>query len=70
MTVFPVPKFFESKVAVPLTVKTSPETRLSAYVTVAAVEALYTRLVAVMVTFSVRRVMSAVVVGAPVMLRR
>ena len=38
-TVFAVPTTFVANVAVPLTVKTSPATRLSLYVAVAAVVA-------------------------------
>ena len=65
VTVFAVPMFLSLNVAVPDTVKTSPDTRLSKYDTVAAVFALYTRLVAVIVTVRERKLIAAVVVGAP-----
>ena len=70
VTVLRLPKFFESNVAVPLTVKTSPETRLSEYVTAAVVDALYTRLDAAIVTLSDRNVMDEVAVGAPEVLSK
>ena len=63
VTVFPVPTVAESKVGVPLAVKESPLIRSSVYVTDAAVDPLYTLLVAVMVTTRGFAVMFAVVVA-------
>ena len=62
VTVFEFPTVFEAKVAVPLTVKSSPAIRLSEYVTLAAVVLSYTLLLAVIVTARLRAVMFAVVV--------
>ena len=59
VTTFVVPMFLSLKVAVPLTVMTSPLTRLSAYVTVAFVLPSYTLLLAVIVTFKVLDVIAA-----------
>ena len=58
-----MPTFLSLKVAVPLTVMTSPETRLSAYVTVAAVVPSYVLFDGVIVTLSVRGVIDAYVIG-------
>ena len=63
VTVFALPTVFELNVGVLLTVKMSPETRLSAYETDAVSAPSYTLLVAVMVMLSVRAVMFAVVVA-------
>ena len=65
VTVFDVPIAASENVAVPLTVKTSPAMRLSAYVTDATSLELYTLLVAVIVTESDRGVIVDVAVGAP-----
>ena len=59
VTVFPVPMFLSLNVAVPLAVRTSPTTRSSAYVTLAASLPSYVLLAAVIVMFSVRGVMFA-----------
>ena len=63
VTVLPAPTFLLAKVGVPLTVNTSPATRLSAYVTEAESVPSYTLFEAVMVTARLREVMSAVVVA-------
>ena len=63
VTVLPVPTFLLSKVGVPLTVRTSPETRSSVYVTVADVVRSYVLLLAEMVTVKLRVVMFAVAVA-------
>ena len=62
-TVLPVPMFFVSKLAVPVTVRTSDGRRSSEYVTLAAVSASYVLFDAVMVTASVFAVMFAVFVA-------
>ena len=62
VTVFAFPTFLSLKVGVPVTVRESPETRLSAYSTLAVVVRSYTLSLAVMVTANDRRVMLAVVV--------
>ena len=61
-TVFPAAAVFEEKVAVPLTVKISPDTLSSLYTAVALVVASYTFVSATAVTVRVRTVISAVVV--------
>jgi hypothetical protein len=66
VTVFVFPTVFDENVAAPVTLKRSPETRLSVYDTDAVSVPSYVLLFAVMVTFNVRTVMSAVVVGDPV----
>ena len=65
VTVFPVPTFLSAKDGVPLTVKMSPEIRLSAYVTEAVSVASYVLFVAVMVTARDLGVIFAVAVGEP-----
>jgi hypothetical protein len=63
VTVFELPTVLEENVGVPLTVKMSPDTRLSAYTTDAVVDPSYTLLLAVIVTFKDRDVMFAVAVA-------
>ena len=63
VTVFELPTVLEENVGVPLTVKMSPDTRLSAYTTVAVVVPSYTLLLAVMVTVNARAEMFAVAVA-------
>ena len=65
VTVRAVPTCLSGNVAVPLTVRESPEMRSSAYVTVALAEPLYVRSAEVIVTSSDFAVMAAVAVGAP-----
>ena len=62
VTTFEVPTVFDANVGVPETVKMSPDTRLSRYVTVAVVSPSYVLLLALIVTASERAVMLAVVV--------
>ena len=62
VTVLAVPTFLSLNVDVPVTVSMSPETRLSAYTTLAVVVRSYTLFDAVMVTARDRDVMLAVVV--------
>ena len=62
LTGFPLAAVFVAKVAVPLTVKTSPDTRSSLYTAVALTVASYTFESATAVTVRVRTVTLAVVV--------
>ena len=65
VTVFPAAAFLSENVAVPDAVKESPEIRVSWYVTDAVSVPSYVLEDAVMLMVTERRVMSAVVVGAP-----
>ena len=62
VTFLPDPTFLSLKIAVPVTVNVSPETRLSEYTTLAVVVRSYTLSFAVIVTNKDREVMFAVVV--------